>query len=71
MQGARRQSDWRRAPWQGTDRAQDLGASVNDTELRVYFRNSFRQWSICEKLSKKGQIVKKLMYLLIIALRDI
>ena len=46
MQGARRQPLWRRDPWQGTDRAQELGArdggaelgtSINGAELRVYF----------------------------------
>ena len=35
-------------------RAQELGASHSGAEPRVHFRNSFRQGSICEKLSKKG-----------------
>ncbi|XP_066341146.1 uncharacterized protein [Miscanthus floridulus] len=47
--------------------AQELGASDGGAKLgtihpgaepRVHFRDSFRQGSICEKLSKKGQIVK-------------
>ena len=62
MQGARRQSLWRRASWQVIDRAQELGAgntgaelgaSTNGVELRVHFLNSFRQGFICEKLKKK------------------
>jgi len=41
-----------------SDGGAELGASINDVELRVNFLNSFRQGSICEKLSKKSQIVK-------------
>ena len=36
-----------------------LNASINGAELRVNFLNSFRQGSICEKLSKKGLKCKK------------
>ena len=41
-----------------SDHGAELGASHSGAEPRVHFRNFFRQGSICEKLSKKGQIVK-------------
>ena len=67
MQGARRQSLWRRVLWQVMDRAQELGArnagaelsaSINGAELRVHFLNSFHQGSICEKLKKRSNCKK-------------
>ena len=42
-----------------SDRDAELGASHSGSEPRVHFRNSFRQRSICEKLSKKGSNGKK------------
>ena len=41
------------------DAGAELGASINGAELKVHFLNSFRQGSICEKLSKKGLKCKK------------
>ena len=40
------------------DGGAELGASINGAELRVHFLNSFRQGSICEKLSKKRANIK-------------
>ena len=66
MQGARRHSGaeppGRPLPCaqelSASDGGAELGASTNGAELRVNFLNSFRQESICEKLSKQDQIVK-------------